>query len=688
MENSSNSNKEQSDNQAEKKYNYIYFNFKHEKGRQYKIYLSSNYNASDTLELIEEKNIDNYFIGHLIVKVYRFKILPDLLKKKNENNEFEIELIFEEENKDKHHYTIRFKDIDRDFYEYKLKIEGIDILPLELDEQFGIYLEILKDKYKKNQKAKENEDFISSSLLLLKEDNKYDLLFYFSIFLNSFATDFIQNHLLTFDLKKIKGIREIPERRLKPIKNILNKFLKNPEQIHIKDEKLRIETTKLFYSLALYFNLYFQKEKIKEMFDNDIICEHLFEKLLSYRKFCKDLILPKNDVIKLIKKTKKYKQILTLLFYLGTDCSTFLEVVLETKEYIYKLQKKMNMDNKDKELYNNLIDIEKFVIPKKEDDLNSIFSLIERLKDFTININEDMKLIKYSSLIIEKYSEFYEEIEIDKLFVLKYIVENIKHIDPKFDCKCNLDEKIHKTGLKLIKNRKMKNIQVLGFIKRDIYYMDKNYNKKKYRPLEILDGIDISLIEDKKNFFKSWNIINFYPMFDSQFEDFSKKISSLITEMKDFGYLFKLFQIDQEEPRKEAIKAMQNRFIEILPTYNNKICVNFFEDVVELIFLSDIKKVDIKKFLYDIEKYINIKIVNDIYINLTEKYKDLSKECNKIIIKFFTENNNSDPISLAYLIDKCNNIGDDVFSKINNYVLKEDDIFSQYETNNYKFFKE
>ena len=158
--------------------------------------------------------------------------------------------------------------------------------------------------------------------------------------------------------------------------------------------------------------------------------------------------------------------------------------------------------------------------------------------------------------------------------------------------------------------------------------------------------------------------------------------------MKDFGYLFKLFQIDQEEPRKEAIKAMQNRFIEILPTYNNKICVNFFEDVVELIFLSDIKKVDIKKFLYDIEKYINIKIVNDIYINLTEKYKDLSKECNKIIIKFFTENNNSDPISLAYLIDKCNNIGDDVFSKINNYVLKEDDIFSQYETNNYKFFKE
>jgi len=63
------------------------------------------------------------------------------------------------------------------------------------------------------------------------------------------------------------------------------------------------------------------------------------------------------------------------------------------------------------EIYDNLIDIEKYVKPKKEDDLNNIFSLIERLKNFIIkNANLDMKLIKYSSLIIERYSELYEEI--------------------------------------------------------------------------------------------------------------------------------------------------------------------------------------------------------------------------------------------------------------------------------------
>ena len=50
------------------------------------------------------------------------------------------------------------------------------------------------------------------------------------------------------------------------------------------------------------------------------------------------------------------------------------------------------------------------------------------LVDFS-TINEDMKLIKYSSLIIEKYSEFYDEINLEKLLILKSIVKSIKKID-------------------------------------------------------------------------------------------------------------------------------------------------------------------------------------------------------------------------------------------------------------------
>ena len=405
-----------SENGFPKQYNYVYFNFKHEKNKQYKFGLSSYYNSSDTLELIEEKDLDYYLIKPSVVKVYRFKIIPDLLEKKNEKNEFEIDIILEEENKTKYHYNIKFKDNDKDFYEYKFKIEELDILPLEPVEQFWIYSDILKGKYLKNMKTKENKDFILSSLLFLKDkDNKYDFLFYLSIFLNCFSTDLTQNILLAFDPKKIKGIGEIPERRLKPIKNIINKFVKNPEQIHIKEEKFRLETTEFFYFLALYFNLNFQKEKIEEMFENKKTCDHLYNNLLSYHEFFKDLILPKRDVIKLIKYSKKYEHILTLLCYLGTDCLTFLEVVIDSKDYIYKFQKEEMNKYENNKLYDILIDIEKYVEPKKEDDLLSIFSLIEGLKSIALHINEDMKLIKYSSLIIEKYSEFYNEIDLETI---------------------------------------------------------------------------------------------------------------------------------------------------------------------------------------------------------------------------------------------------------------------------------
>ena len=683
-------NYEQIENNDKKKYNYIYFNFNHEKNKNYKIGLSSDYNAFDILELIEEKDLDTFF-SSLIVKVYRLKILPNLLKNKNENNEFQINVFIEDENKNKYNYTFTFKDINRDFYEFNFKIYGIDILPLELDEQFEIYSNILRKKYKKEQNTKENEDLISSSLLFLKEENgKFNLLFYFLIFLQSFETSFVQKLLLIFEPKKIKGIGQIPERKLKTIKTEINKLIANPEQIYAKDEESRKETNKLFYSLILYFNLSFQNDKINEMFKKETYCDYLFNKLLSYREYFRELTFSKNSIIDLIKDAKKYHQISTLLFYLGNDLALFLEVIFETREFIYKLKKEDMNKNMDNELYDNRIDVEKYIEPKKEDDILRIFKIIEQIKTIIFMENEDMKLIKFSSLIIEKYSRFYNEINLEKLILLKSIDDSIREMDENFESKCNLEEMIHKTGLIFIKNGKMKNMEILDFIKADIFFQDKSFNKKIYRPLDIFDGIDISLIEDKNKFVKKWKSCNFYLMFESQLEDFLKKVASLITQMRDFGYLFKFYKLDYEKTlRVEAIKNLQSKFYELLPTYNDKVCINFIKEIDELIFLSDQKKVELKTFLSKIEKKLDICTVNNIYINLFEMNKDLSKECIKIIQKYLIEHiDYLNPISLACLIDKCSNIKKDKFSYINKYILKPDDIFEINESENFTFYKE
>ena len=141
----------------------------------------------------------------------------------------------------------------------------------------------------------------------------------------------------------------------------------------------------------------------------------------------------------------------------------FLKNVGDIKDFIYKFQKEEMNKNKDNEFYDNIIDIEKYLISKKEDDLNEIFYAIEELKICTTMINYDMKS--------------------NKLINLKNIVDSSKQMDNIFDNKCNLDEKIHVTGLKLIKKGKIKNKEIQEFIKSDIFFQEKLFNHKIYGSL-------------------------------------------------------------------------------------------------------------------------------------------------------------------------------------------------------------
>ena len=70
------------------------------------------------------------------------------------------------------------------------------------------------------------------------------------------------------------------------------------------------------------------------MFENEKNIEFLFEKLTNYKKLFKELILPREVVVKLIKKAKNYNQILTFLLYLGKDIVQFLQVIYQERELI------------------------------------------------------------------------------------------------------------------------------------------------------------------------------------------------------------------------------------------------------------------------------------------------------------------------------------------------------------------
>ena len=588
----------------------------------------------------------------------------------------------------------------RDFYEFNFEIKELNILPLKYQKQFEIYVDILRNKYQKKQNTPENEDFIlSAQSLLIGIDKKYNFMFYLSILLECFSTKYIDRHFLLFNPEKISELGNVDDKKLSQIKNILNILTKEPEKIYIEKENERHNVIELCYSMVLYFNIYFQKEKIEEMFENDEILAHLYGSIIKYTDYFRDLILPKKYVIKLIKKTDNFNQVLNFLYYLGKDVIQFLEVINEEKEFINKLfQKEITKLEKDNEIKNRnekkeilIIDVCKYVLPKKEDEIMQLNALIFEI--ITYQLSNNISFVKFSHSLIEKYIEFNNNINVNNLILIRNIVQfNFFEVDNK-NTKYNLDEIIHKTGLKLIKDGKIKNMEILNFIQSDKYFYDKQFNQKKDRPLEIFDGIDISLMEneEKNKFFNKWIQCNFYSKFESQLDEYLKKVASLIKEMKDFRYLFKFYESTNESSfRNEVIKNLQTRFIELLPTYNEEQCPNFIEDIAELIFLSDKKNVEFNNFIStNIESKFNVNLVNNIYINLVKKHKDLSNECNKIIIQFFTEHEEySNPISLAFLIDKCNNIKQNLFSNIKKYVLIKDEIFEIKESNNYIFLRE
>ena len=266
----------------------------------------------------------------------------------------------------------------------------------------------------------------------------------------------------------------------------------------------------------------------------------------------------------------------------------------------------------------------------------------------------------------------------------------IKGIDKDFLIKIDNKEiclLIHETRIELIKRKEMKNNEVLNFIKIDDYFNKPEFDKAIYRPIEVLDGIDIETLDEA--FFKNWIKINFNMIFNKCIYQFYEKIASLIKDMKYFGLLYKFFLIYKEKDYKsEILQIMKNKFMELLPKSNIERCQNFVEETIKLISLLDKKNLETKNLLELIQNNLDFEKVYNLYIKLSDKNKELNKNTKEIIDGYFTSNkNNKNPLSLIYLIKNCKNIRKDVFSKINKYAVNELDFLFPYETENYKLFK-
>ena len=362
---------------------FAYFIDTHEKTKKFKIYLSDEYEGANSLEKVQKKEKDvkkdeMKEVGkdekQICPEVYRFKIIPGALKK-DEDEKYQILVLAEDENQKKAQYIIKFMDDNKDYYEYDFNIEELDEHILSHEEQFEIYVEILRSTYKKQMATPENENLIASTNRFFDEEGKkYSFFFYLFVFLECYKTKYIQQHLLKFSPEKIEGVGNIPETKIKKMTNLLKIISKNPGKVlNVENSKDEVELIEIFYSILLYFNMNFQKDKVLEMFQDEKILGYLFKKLISFRNLYKDLILPKDIIRTLIKKSKTFEEILGFLFYIGTDIIDFLQLINSEFEFIKNIyvdelnkltDENENLDIKDRKEMKK-IEVEKYIMPKR-----------------------------------------------------------------------------------------------------------------------------------------------------------------------------------------------------------------------------------------------------------------------------------------------------------------------------------
>ena len=654
--------------ESESEFHYIYFNLIYDVSKEIKISFYEEYKGIDNLEIFDGKNpFESSHNNNLSIKICRFKLYPDIFRDKNNENIIKINL---EQNNNKNVIIFNLDedniDITRDYYEYNIKIENAntDIIKTTYDHQFEIYDDFIMNKLHKTQNSKENEEFINSSLRLITDlKSKYTLNFYMLIFQKCLKNKILQKHIPSFFPEKISDFGNFSEKNKNSIIILIYNWFKKPDEIIIDDENLKNKIYEELYFVIIYFNYFCYKDNSKTVLDNEKI------------------FLTENHVSKLIQISKNFDQILTTINYVGSDFKSIILVININFENILKIIKesKKNSDNTDK---NYIIEIDKYVKPNKEDNLKEIFYLIDQIINFEI-INQEIIIMKFTPEFFIPYINFNTNNNVINLIFLKEIIIDIKKIQKDFVFEQNINNLIHQTGLKVIEEKKLNNSEIFLFLQKNEFYNDKKYEKNNnLRSIKVFDGIDIQNLN-----LSEWKKFDFKKMFKNQLEDFTKKIISLVSDMKNFGLLFELLKIDELEKIPNIYSTLlKKRYYELLKGCYLQNCPTFIEDTKKLLYIMDKNKENMKKNMDVLTSILDIQTMNKILIKLSE-CEDISKDLKNIIKEIFKKGKSSNPYIIIFLIKNSKTARTEIFQNMDKYLLSEQNIFRANESDNFIILK-
>ena len=570
---------------------------------------------------------------------------------------------------------ILFKNKTYNFiYDFKFNTTGWierqapTALVLSKIEQFRMYGNILKElKTKLNDKI--YIEYVLDAQQFIVGKNSFYLDLYLDIFKKCFKQDVIKPLLIAFKLEKII----IPKNmNVKDYSSLLNDIAKNPNIISKAGKFI-----KYFYLLLIFFKMNYEKDSLPQLLNDRKNWIYYSQILISNNNVFKKIEVPDELINEMIKNNNlTYDKIKAALSY-AHSFEKILKLLNSNNELILACLKKEN----------KIINISDFVITKETDNLDNIIS---ELKILVESLKNNRKYITIKKELWESYIHYNYKKDLKNLFSIKNAIEIYKKVDAKFSI-YNLEYKIHETGIELINKKELKNKDILDFMANDIYFLNNNYNNKTYRPITILDGIEIEDIDEE--FYKQWKTLDVFAILKIYKIEAKNRIINKVNKMKYFNKLYHLLNIDDKKPvcDNPTLNLLMQKFIQLINTYDKTDCPNFVEDSSFLIYLLDLNKFYQKRFIEEkIEKSsLPFKIIQEIFINLSSKYKT-SKIVNNCIIDYFTKTKKISKID--NLLDLFNKLESDelikgILLKINDLIVKEEDIFKEKEANSLKLLR-
>ena len=423
-----------------------------------------------------------------------------------------------------------------------------DFLPLKnfsYVEQFELFIKMIDFKFKSEQALIESvkEILFENTRKLLMKKEYFDFMLYISVLVEGYYyKNFIGKHIMSyvylFNHKELR-ITPIKNQRLEEIKNIINMLAKTPENILyvIESNKQNVHVT--LYEIILMFDLKLQRDKLLELLMDKNINQTLFEILSKKKGNFESLQFTSLELINLLQYINKFAEIEIILSF----NHNFVDILIALRTNYEFIQKLYNTSDK-----KNIINLEKFIVPKVEDNLLEIISNYSVIINQDIANHSDKRIITFSHKVIEKYVEYNDCLNYTNLLYLKKLIETIKEIEKDFRVD-NFNYVFHETGILFINDNKFSNEEILDFIMKDIFYNTKYKCIENRRVLTPLTGINLEKITS--NNIDKWKKIDWLTIFKQQRDKFFNTIISLVKSLKDFE---KIFELLIENPHFKSYK--------------------------------------------------------------------------------------------------------------------------------------